>query len=254
MRPEIPFKFELPLEVWYKAGEKGKERRIGGVISTESRDRQGEVVLQRGLDFSEFVQNGWFNDNHSRETTGIVGYPVKVEKRMHNGRPGTYVEGYLLDNYEPANRIWELANSLQKTGRRLGFSIEGGVLRRSGPSDAVIAEAKVRNVAITNCPVNTETGLDVLAKSLRAVEQASDEWFTRALMAGHAINPSAPMAGSGFALRAESMEMVADVAAAQRKKRKLTKAEAINLLKARYRGMTDGAAERILQFTMAQAA
>ena len=80
---EIPFKFEIPFEVFHKAGEKGKERRIGGMVSTDKRDRQGEVVLNRGLDFSEFVHNGWFNDNHSKETTGIVGYPIKIERRSY---------------------------------------------------------------------------------------------------------------------------------------------------------------------------
>ena len=148
---DIPFKFELPFEVFHKAGEVGKERRIGGIISTDRTDRQGEQVLQDGLDFSEFINNGWFNDNHSKDTTGIVGYPIKIEKQRKNGRPVHYVEGYLLENFEPADKIWTLANSLQKTGRRLGFSIEGSVTRRAGNDGRVIASAKVRNVAITNC-------------------------------------------------------------------------------------------------------
>lgn len=150
-RSEIPFRVEMAAEVFEKAGEPGKERRIGGIITTESADRQNEVVLQRGLDFSEFLANGWFNDNHSKATTDIVGYPIRVEKTVYNGKPAHRVEGYLIAGHEPSDKIWKLAQALQKTGRRLGFSIEGGIGRREGPDGRTIAQAKVREVAITKC-------------------------------------------------------------------------------------------------------
>lgn len=248
---EIPFRFEMPFEVWHKAGEPGKERRIGGLISTESKDRQGEVVLQRGLDFSEFLKHGWINDNHSKETTGIVGYPTLVEKTTHRGRPATRFEGYLLQGYPRADQIWELANVLQKTGRRLGFSIEGAVQRRDGLEGEVVAKAKVRNVAVTNCPVNTDTQLEVIAKSLMAMEAAepSEEDIRRALSAGAAISaPGSWAPGNGFALRTESMERVRDVRRALRRKRRVSKSEAIEIVKSRYQGLTDAQAQRIVEY------
>jgi hypothetical protein len=245
-RPEIPFKFELPFEVFHKAGKPGQERRIGGMISTDRNDRQGEIVLQRGLDFSEFLSNGWFNDNHSKDTTGIVGYPLKVEKRKHNGRDGHYVEGYLLEGYEPADKIWTLANALQKTGRRLGFSIEGAVTRREGPSGKVIAEAKVRNVAITNAPVNTDTGLEVLAKSMLALEREAD--IKQALVAGSAISSPSPSHGEGFPLRVESLE----VDPKKKRKKRLTNLEAMEIVKAAYPGISNHDASRIVAFAAAQ--
>ena len=250
---EIPFKFEMPIEVFLKAGDKGKERRIGGIISTETKDRHGEVVLQRGLDFSYFLSNGWFNDNHSKETTGVVGYPIKVEKTIHKGKQAHYVEGYLIPGYKPANDIWDLANALQKTGRRLGFSIEGGVRRRSGSNDTVVAEAGVRNVAITNCPVNTDTGMDVLAKSMQVIEaMPEEEWIRRALSAGNAITaPATPAPGDGFALRTESMER--EPKRQPPKSRRLRKSEVIDFFFNRYVGMTDVKAERLWQFAKAAA-
>jgi len=36
----------------------GQRRRIGGVVSTETPDRQEETLIQNGLDFSEFVKYG----------------------------------------------------------------------------------------------------------------------------------------------------------------------------------------------------
>lgn len=253
---EIPFKLEMPVEVFWKAGETGKERRIVGIISTEHRDQQGEVVLQRGLDFRPFLRGGWINDNHSRETAGVVGYPLKVERTTVEGKPATRMEGYLLQNYEQADKIWELANALQKTDRRLGFSIEGKVRRRATSDDKVIAEAIVRNVAVTNCPVNTKTGLDVLAKSFALLEGDGNcpgctrcTCVQKALAAGQAVTNPGTTPGEGFPLRTESLErkpkvttykVEEDEEEAEKRKRKrkrgLTKSEAMTLIRRRYPG------------------
>jgi hypothetical protein len=204
----------------------GKKRRIGGIISTESQDRQGETVLADGLDFSDFTKNGWFNDNHSKDTDGIVGYPeyvkaVKKGEKLPNGdiapNKGHWAEGYLL-GHERANKIWDLGKTLEGTGRRLGFSVEGKILRREGPKTIAkksedgsvdwvgnkVAKALVRNVAVTNCPVNTETGLEILARSLTAVENADmDDLESRlsvlekAMTMGEGNTPNNPVALQG---------------------------------------------------------
>lgn len=138
------------------------ERRIGGYCSTEHIDRQGEVVLQRGLDFDEFVKFGYFNDNHNQATAAVVGIPDRVE--YHNGK-GWYTEGTVLKGMKRSEEIWELARSLEGTNRRLGFSIEGKVLERR---DNYIVKARIRNVAVTNAPVNTNCTWSVLAKAMTA--------------------------------------------------------------------------------------
>lgn len=220
MKNEMPFTFEVPITVFEKASaEEGKQRRIGGIISTESPDRHGEVVLQEGLDFGEFLANGWFNDNHSKETDGIVGYPESVQRykkgeRLPSGDiarvNGTWAEGYLLDTNR-ADRLWELGQALQKTKRRLGFSVEGGIQKRQGRLRKTIAKAKVRNVAVTNCPVNTDSRLNILAKSLQAVSQCEDSQWQKALTVGDASGPTPPAdtampgEGAGQILAEESL-------------------------------------------------
>ncbi len=257
----------MPVEVFWKAGAKGKERRISGVISTEHRDQQGEVVLQRGLDFKPFLRGGWINDNHSRDTAGVVGYPDKVEQTTVNGKAATRMEGYLLQDFEQADKIWELAEALQKTDRRLGFSIEGKVKRRTGNDGKVIAEAVVRNVAVTNCPVNTQTGLDVLAKSFAYFESEArcsgcegDECVHKALSAGQAVTDPGAAPGQGFPLRTEHLEADPKVTTydveddekerkrkRKRKKKRLTKSEAMTLISRRYPGTSPEFAERIIR-------
>lgn len=183
-RMSSEFQFFAPLHFFQKASAApGERRRIAGVISTETLDKQGEVIIQKGLDFTPFLNGGWFNDNHSKKTSDVLGYPSKngVKQfakgdRLPDGgiAPAnlTWAEGHLLDTPD-ADRIWNLGNALAKAGgeRRLGYSIEGNVERRTGPGGKVVAKAVVRNVAITNCPVGDGTRLEVLAKSLDAVEK-----------------------------------------------------------------------------------
>lgn len=266
---ELPFTFDAPLSFFEKAdAPAGKQKRIAGVVSTESKDRQDEIVLQRGLDFSDFVQNGWYNDNHTKDTDGILGYPeftkpFKKGEKLPDGTVakvnGTWAEGYLLDT-EKANRIYELGKALQKTGRRLGFSIEGRIERREGPGKKVIAKALVRNVAITNCPVNTDSRLEIVAKSLQAVEKAEPSDLEKMLTMGpatpgQAIAGSGPRTGTGAGaiLAPQSLEH-------DKKKRKpkrqpvqkaLTDEEAIAWVQNRIPGMSNENAMRFITATRA---
>jgi len=181
------------VEVIEKAGENIETTRpIGGWCSTENLDRQDEVVVARGLDFSEFVAFGYFNDNHKQDTSAVLGYPRTA--RLEKGR--WWTEGNLLVGYPPADKVWELAKALKKSRapRNLGFSIEGKVLERDGANK--IVRAKVRNVAITNAPVNTDCMWSILTKAfapLKTVENAQ----RKALAENSALVQSVGVSRSG---------------------------------------------------------
>lgn len=293
----MPFQFEVPVSFFEKAdAPKGQQRRIGGIITTEAPDRQGEVVLQKGLDFNDFLRNGWFNDNHSKDTDGVVGYPDAVQffqkgETLPNGRPapspGHWAEGYLLEGHERADKIWNLGKALQGTGRSLGYSVEGNIHRRIGPKTIfkksakgrgtwvgnTVAKASVRNVAITNCPVNTDTGLEMLAKSLRVAEQAEpDEIEARlmriekALSMGTAtgVNPPAgPQTGEGAGqvITGQSLERKGDPRFSKKKKKddedeeeikkSLSDAECIKWFRARMPSATLRQAVRFVELAKA---
>lgn len=182
------FRFYAPLR-FFKSGDGAHARRIAGVVSTDTPDRQGDTILQHGLNFDEFMQHGWFNDNHSPRAQDVVGFPEKVQffskgEALPDGTTAPsnlhWAEGHLLPDYEPAEKLWNLGLSLQKAGggRTLGFSVEGKIIRRTGVGNKTIAKANVRNIAVTHCPVNAETKLYALAKSLQAAQQSSgdDSW------------------------------------------------------------------------------
>jgi len=267
----LPFDFDIPMSVFEKAGApEGRRRRIGGIASAENDDRQQESVLARGLDFSDFLSDGWFNDNHSKATDGILGYPE--EERMFSkgetlpdGRiakaAGHWVEGYLLEGHPPADRIWDLGKALAKTKRRLGFSVEGKIIKRAGMNKSgakVVAKAKVRNVAITNCPVNGEARMEILVKSLRAVEGSDPSDLDKALTMGEAtgINPPAgPQTGDGAGqvLTGQSLEHDEKIDKNKKKKKKsnqLSMDKAREWVRERLPAATDGQIERFIRLTM----
>lgn len=267
----LPFDFEVPVSVFEKAdAPSGQTRRIGGPISTESRDRQKELLLQRGLDFQPFRLSGWYNDNHDKKTGGIVGYPDIVKsysagETLPDGKiaksDGTWAEGYLLETPR-ATEIWDLGKALQKTGRSLGFSVEGTVHRRIGADKRTIAKATVRNVAITGCPVNDDAKMAILTKSLEAVAAAEPSELEKALTVGTSTPGAAPAGkktgeGAGQVLGKESLEhdeVDTDTGKDNEKKDKkykksLTDAEAIAVVQARMPTASLASACRIVELT-----
>lgn len=198
---EDDFELFLPgsAEILEKAGEDSEETRpIGGWCSTEHLDRQEEVVVAKGLDFTDFINFGYFNDNHKQHTAAVLGYPRLV--KLINDR--WWTEGNLLKGYAPADEVWELAKSLKKSKapRRLGFSIEGKVQLRDEITRRIL-KAKVRNVAITNCPVNTYCTWDVMAKAFG--KEADVIAAQKAVTSSYA----SPRTSASAAQRKESIEL-----------------------------------------------
>lgn len=284
---ELPFSFDVPATLFEKAdAPEGKRRRIAGIISTETRDRQNEIVIQKGLDFTEFLGPfGFYNDNHGKEHKAVVGVPdpqgLKQFQKgdlLPNGDVAksnlTWAEGHLLPNVQAAKDIWNLGRDLQKAGggRGLGFSVEGGVVKRSGPNNKVIAKAKVRNVAITHHPVNQDTRMEVLAKSLTALEEVqgtdnqeqAEELIAKALTVGTTgagfdpgSQPPSPATGEGAGrilskedLEKDKKKTTYKACDDKKKKKTLNKAEAICWLHERYPHLSATMLGRIVDTTL----
>lgn len=209
-------------------------RPIGGWCSTEDLDRQDEVVVARGLDFSEFVAFGYFNDNHRQDTASVLGYPrvARLEKSRW------WTEGNLLPGYPPADRVWELAKALAKSGapRSLGFSIEGKVLERDGGNR--IVRAKVRNVAITNAPVNTGCTWRILSKAFAPLPKVQEAAYK-------ALAKSQSMVQSRGAAGTEQR-----VSIIHQRNDDLSFDEAVDRVRRIHPNLSKGACGRIVRFAM----
>ena len=174
------FNFYFPFDILKSNPD--NEWRIGGYASTASEDRDGDEIVQKGLDISDFINYGWLNFDHQKDI--IVGYPDKNACKVDS--KGFYVEGTLLKSVSQAKNMWEAAVALQKSGsgRRLGFSVEGKVLKRN--DDGKIVKAKIYNVAVTPNPVNTDCTWDIIVKSF-----APD--IEKGLEAGHGDANGSPI-------------------------------------------------------------
>lgn len=157
------FKFHLPFDAQLeKAGaDKKAVWKIRGYASTGAKDRQGETVVQNGLNISPFLNFGWFNYDH--DNTEILGYPDRDKTKMTP--KGLYVEGTLLQSNPMSGKLWHLSQELKASGapRQLGMSVEGKVKQRDAAGR--IIQADVYNVALTPNPVNVEATFEAFAKS-----------------------------------------------------------------------------------------
>lgn len=196
-------KLSMPFDL-IKSRNEG-EMRIGGYASTADPDRQGECIMQRSLDISDFVQTGFFNLDH--DSSKILGYPDPEECRIDDR--GLYVEGTLLKGVPEAESIYRSAAALQKanTSRRLGFSVEGKALERN--SDGLITKAKIYHVAITATPVNPNCTWDALCKSfgIGVPDTYAADDVDKALTTGdYAQAQGVDAQVDGAALQTESLE------------------------------------------------
>jgi len=184
---EEDFEFWMPAQAVAKGGKGAKKQRlIQGIASTPAADLQAESVVQSGIDFSYFIKHGFFNNDHKDGFKNKVGEPLECKVTKN----GLWVKGFLYEGKEVADDIWEMLNSLERTPgtkRRLGFSIQGKVKRRSG---RVIDECWIQDIAITPCPVNTNTWAEIV-KSLSGDTWAKkdEEESDKAMTSSSAVVP-----------------------------------------------------------------
>jgi len=147
--------------------EETSKALIAGICSTRDMDLEGEVIEQDGLDWSYFLNNGWFNHEHQQGAGAVLGHPVKINQLDDNR---THVEGVLYLDKQLGRDVYETAVAMKKAGgdRSLGFSVEGQVLQRDPRNNKRVLKARVLNVAITAHPVNPHTNLELIARSMGA--------------------------------------------------------------------------------------
>ncbi len=160
---ESGFKFWVPAEISKAKTVTGKEKWVfKGIASTADEDTDGEVLVPQGFDLSYFLTDGFVNWNHQSKNnpSAIIGEPIKAEIRPE----GMYVETELYQGSEVAKGVWELGQILEKSksGRKLGFSIEGKVLEKDPDDENKIIRAKITGLAITPSPKNKSTFADVV--------------------------------------------------------------------------------------------
>lgn len=163
------FSFWCPLEINKAVDETTGEELmlLDGIASTADEDSDGEFLDPKGFDVKPLVERGFVNWHHQAKTNPgcIVGEPI--EARIQ--KDGLYIKAQLYSNSQIANEIWDLAQTLEKNSktRRLGWSIEGRVIKRksdnpSSPDYKKIVKAVITGVAITHQPKNSKTFASII--------------------------------------------------------------------------------------------
>ena len=204
---EKSFSFWMPLSK-AKDTKEGKVRMVEGIASTPHTDLQNEEVSQSGIDFSYFLQHGYFNWDHKPGADNKIGEPWEVKVTPK----GLYVKGMLYKGKKVADAVWEHIKTLTlnpKSNRKVGFSLQGKTLLRKGQK---IAKCWIQDIAITTAPINHHTYLDVV-KSLSAYS------LNKTLSAGYAVANQK----DGDALRTEDLDDEMTDTAWAGSDRKLTK-------------------------------
>jgi hypothetical protein len=156
---------------------------VDGIAATERRDSQGEILKLAGVDISQMVEKGVFNDNHGTGFINTLGKITEAKKIFSeadcaNARqlsfykkieaPFLYVKGHLLDDEDHPNA--KAVSAIMKGFRKMGtpmdvkFSVEGKVVDRA--PGGVIAQSMVRNVALTLIPANGETAASIAGSTI----------------------------------------------------------------------------------------
>lgn len=172
-----------------KSNKKSNNIFVAGWASTPALDFQGERLDSFGLDASYLFDNGFVDYEHDQDK--VIGYPT--DKSFVDPEKGLYVEAELFGDMPEVQNVVKLNNNLKKAQakRKLGFSIEGKVLKRDPVDKSIVREVMVTGVAITKNPANPEATWEQVQKS------------NNALMAGTGYSPSTQRGGGS--LRPESM-------------------------------------------------
>ena len=162
--------------------------KVKGIASTESQDRDGEVIVASGINYDNLSLVNW---NHMGRTNPryVIG---KVSKAYQAEKSNLIVHADLYKSRDEVKTIERDIDRLQKGGSApsYGFSIEGVVIERDPVRRNVITKCAVNQVAITMMPANTDTlvCLDVseeenadavIEKSYRQICKSFDSAFSR---------------------------------------------------------------------------
>lgn len=167
------FEFFVPISFIAKSASsdiKDTRRCIQGIASTDHVDLQDETVVQSGIDTTYFMKYGFINDDHKPGPEHKVGEPIECRST----KAGLWLKAFLYKGQDRAEYWWQFMQALEQSGadRKVGFSIQGKILRRAGNS---ILKCWLQDVAITASPVNTHSWAEVV-KSLSAEKWCVHPW------------------------------------------------------------------------------
>ncbi len=162
----IPLRIEADLE---KSASDPQENRypIKLLAGDNTPDIQGEVVEPEGFLLGYFQKGGYFNYDHEKGSQNLIGEPTSHKLiKGKDGWVGLEVKGFLYKSRKKpvAQHVINHIEACQEAGsnRHVGASIEGKTLARDPRNQSRIVKAWIKNIAITEHPINRNSWVDLV--------------------------------------------------------------------------------------------
>lgn len=179
-----------------------KPLEIDGVLCSELRDTQGEMLSVEGADISELeAGRGRWNDNHGKGFFNSIGRITKAKKVFkredcENDRqryywdkikaPYIYGAGYLYDDEDHPNARAAAAilRNIHKadTPLQLKASVEGGVIARGIKDPSLLARTKIHSCALTFTPANNATLIEPVSLNKTEIDEVADMLLIKSVL------------------------------------------------------------------------
>lgn len=145
--------------------------RVYGVAAAQNPDNSGETIIIDNIDTSRMRI---INDEHGSDAWSMIGsidYHKKIKSREdctdeqerrcwdQTQVPFLFVRGEIADesghpNAQAAASLLKFTSSRPDLPLRIGFSIEGGILERSGPDNKTLSKTLATGASFTVKPCN----------------------------------------------------------------------------------------------------
>lgn len=175
---------------------------IDGVVGSQLRDTQGEMLSVEGADISDLEQGrGRWNDNHGKGFFNSIGRITEAKKIFGpddcaNERqkyywekikaPYIYAKGYLYTDGDHMNAKAAAAilRNIHKsdTPLKLKASVEGGVVARGIKDSSLLQQTKIHSVALTFTPANNATLIEPVSLDKSSVDEEADMMLIKSVM------------------------------------------------------------------------
>jgi hypothetical protein len=182
--------------------KKRKPLEIDGVLGSELRDTQGEMLSVEGADISELeAGRGRWNDNHGKGFFNSIGRITKAKKIFKKEdceddrqryywdkikAPYIYGAGYLYDDddHPNAKAAAAILRNIHKadTPLQLKASVEGGVVARGIKDPSLLARTKIHSCALTFTPANNATLIEPMSLKKSQYDEIADMLLIKSVM------------------------------------------------------------------------
>ena len=182
--------------------KKQKALEIDGVLGSELRDTQGEMLSVEGADISELeAGRGRWNDNHGKGFFNSIGRITKAKKIFKKEdceddrqryywdkikAPYIYGAGYLYDDEDHPNARAAAAilRNIHKSDAplQLKASVEGGVISRGIKDNSLLARTKIHSCALTFTPANNATLIEPISLNKSHYDEAADMLLIKSVL------------------------------------------------------------------------